>query len=281
MDYDYLSASDGTGDAALMHVNADRSIGDTTLHVDSVNNVPAKFLGTSGTLLSTGFIDPATKVEFKGHVNGSNLEIDGFEPGFADIGNTSGQIVVIRPTTGWADRVATFIKTFTNRNDGVPAGATVDFAGSTAPSGWLMCYGQAVSRSTYAALFTAIGTTYGVGDNSTTFNLPDARGRVIAGKDNMGGVSASRLTGQTGGVAGSTLGASGGEEQQTLSTAQMPVHSHQWKSGGAIVQSGAGVSGIALNTAGFNVNGPTTDAGNGSPHNNVQPTLVMNKIIKI
>lgn len=281
MDYDYLSASDKTGDAALMHISADRSIGDATIHVDSVNNVPAKFLGTSGTLLSTGFIDPATKTEFKGHLNGSNLEIDGFEPGFADIGNTSGQVIAIRPTTGWADRVATFIQTFTNRNDGVPAGVAADFAGSTAPSGWLMCYGQAVSRSTYAALFTAIGTTYGVGDNSTTFNLPDARGRVIAGKDNMGGVSASRLTGQTGGVVGNTLGAAGGEEQQTLSTAQMPVHSHQWQSGGASAQTGGGVTGLALNNAGFNVNGPTTNAGSGSPHNNVQPTLVMNKIIKI
>jgi microcystin-dependent protein len=74
-----------------------------------------------------------------------------------------------------------------------PSGVMVPYAGSSAPTGWLLCFGQAVSRSTYAALFTAIGTTYGAGDGSTTFNLPDARGRVIAGKDDMGGSAASRL----------------------------------------------------------------------------------------
>jgi microcystin-dependent protein len=60
-------------------------------------------------------------------------------------------------------------------------GAVVGFAGSAAPAGWLLCQGQLISRTTYAALFAVIGTTYGVGDGTTTFGLPDARGRVILG----------------------------------------------------------------------------------------------------
>lgn len=80
----------------------------------------------------------------------------------------------------------------------IPSGMLAPFAGTSAPSGWFLCYGQAVSRTTYAALFTAIGTTYGTGDGSTTFNLPDLRGRTIAGVDDMGGSAASRLTGDNG-----------------------------------------------------------------------------------
>lgn len=75
----------------------------------------------------------------------------------------------------------------------IPAGVMLQYGGSAAPTGWLLCYGQAVSRTTYADLFAAIGTAFGVGDGSTTFNLPDARGRVLAGKDDMGGIAANRM----------------------------------------------------------------------------------------
>src|ERR1044072_5146663 len=91
-------------------------------------------------------------------------------------------------------------------------GEVVSFAGSTAPAGALLCYGQAVSRTDYVGLFTVIGTTYGVGDGSTTFTLPDLRGRVAAGKDDMGGSAASRLTGTTMFPDGVTLGAVGGAQ---------------------------------------------------------------------
>lgn len=77
---------------------------------------------------------------------------------------------------------------------GTPPGAMMAYAGATAPAGWLLCYGQAVSRTTYSALFAVIGTAYGAGDGSSTFSLPDLRGRVPAGRDNMGGSAASRLT---------------------------------------------------------------------------------------
>lgn len=82
-------------------------------------------------------------------------------------------------------------------------------AAPTAPAGWLLCYGQAISRTTYADLFAVLGTIYGAGDGSTTFNVPDARGRTLFGRDDMGGTAAARLTVP---IAGATLGASGGHQ---------------------------------------------------------------------
>jgi microcystin-dependent protein len=91
-------------------------------------------------------------------------------------------------------------------------GEVVPFAGSTAPAGALFCYGQAVSRTNYAGLFAAISTAHGSGDGSSTFNLPDLRGRVVAGKDDMGGSTAGNLSG------GGTLGAGLGSQSQAAIT---------------------------------------------------------------
>jgi microcystin-dependent protein len=158
-------------------------------------------------------------------------------------------------------------------------GAVIDFAGTAEPSGWLFCYGQAVSRTTYATLFGAIGTTFGVGNGTTTFNLPDLRGRVVAGQDDMGGSSANRLTGLSGGLNGDTLGATGGAESHTLVLQETPDHSQTHLRG----TPGAGVSdGYANN---INSHSFTTDNGvDGhntvtNAHNNVQPTAILNKII--
>ena len=80
---------------------------------------------------------------------------------------------------------------------GSPAGSVIAFAGNTAPSGWLECDGSAVSRSTYANLFSAIGTAFGVGDGTTTFNLPDLRGEFVRGWDNGRGVDSGRSLGSS------------------------------------------------------------------------------------
>lgn len=103
-----------------------------------------------------------------------------------------------------------------------------EVAFAAAEPGWLLCYGQAVSRATYADLFDKIGTTYGSGDGSTTFNLPDRRGRAAFGKDDMGGSAANRLTTAVSGVAGATLGASGGSQlvQQHAHSVSDPTHTH-------------------------------------------------------
>lgn len=183
---------------------------------------------------------------------------------------------------------------------GVPIGGIVDYAGSTAPVGWLLCYGQEVARvGNYALLFAAIGTTYGVGDGATTFNVPDLRGRVAAGKDNMGGSAASRMTAAT--VNGATLGAAGGGETHTLTAGQAPVLAGTTNSTGAHVHA----DGKAVNTnakadggsdaqtfgywvgatgntasAGDHSHTVSVNSGGGAAHPNVQPTIIMNKIIR-
>ena len=164
---------------------------------------------------------------------------------------------------------------------GAPTGAVIPFAGAAAPTGYLLCYGQAVSRTTYADLFAVVAEVYGVGDGSTTFNLPDLRGRVVAGKDDMGGSSANRLTNQSGGVNGDTLGATGGAETHTLTAAQLAAHTHQYNTtlpeGSAIVN--AGGTGQLGDTVSGN-GAETTSTGEGAAHNNVQPTIILNYIIK-
>ena len=83
----------------------------------------------------------------------------------------------------------------------VPSGTVLYFAGQTAPAGWLKANGAAVSRTAYAALFAAIGTTYGAGDGSTTFNLPDLRGEFMRGWDDGRGIDHGRAFGSAQGDA--------------------------------------------------------------------------------
>lgn len=110
----------------------------------------------------------------------------------------------------------------------VPLGCCLPFFGTTAPnSSFVLPYGQAISRTTYATLFTMFSTTFGTGDGSTTFNVPDLRGRVCAGKDDMGGSDSGRLGNASFfGSAAETLGGTGGSESHTLVTAELAAHSH-------------------------------------------------------
>ena len=135
-------------------------------------------------------------------------------------------------------------------------------------------------------MFSAIGTTYGSGDGSSTFNLPDLRGRVVAGKDDMGGSSANRLTDQTGGLNGDTLGDTGGSETHTLTTAQLAAHTHgagsyvaQFPQGDPATAGGTGNRGTTSVTN-LTVTGTSGSTGGDSAHNNVQPTIILNYIIK-
>jgi microcystin-dependent protein len=82
-----------------------------------------------------------------------------------------------------------------NASSGIKAGTVAHFAASTAPTGWLKANGAAISRTAYAALFAAIGTTYGVGDGSTTFNVPDLRGEFVRSLDDGRGVDSGRAIG--------------------------------------------------------------------------------------
>lgn len=168
-----------------------------------------------------------------------------------------------------------------------PAGIISPYAGTTAPTGWLVCDGQLASRTIYSGLYAAIGDTYGAGDGSTTFNIPDLRGRVIAGQDDMGGTSANRLTGQTGGIDGDTLGATGGAETHTLTTSEMPAHNHSgnvalrtnWEAGTSSL-SPVGTGDARYDGSGSYPALTISNAGGGGAHNNVQPTIILNYIIK-
>jgi microcystin-dependent protein len=176
----------------------------------------------------------------------------------------------------------------------VPTGAMFNFAGATAPSGYLLCHGQAVSRTTESRLFNVIGTTYGAGDGSTTFNVPDCRGRVSAGKDNMGGSAAGRLTTAKGGVDGGTLGAVGGVEEFTLLATHIPAHDHGAAGTHTHTVPLGSTDGVNQGTGGAktaNIPGGTTTTtesgshthtsfGGGNPHPNVQPSIVLNVIIR-
>ena len=150
----------------------------------------------------------------------------------------------------------------------IPAGTVWDFAGATLPPGWLWCDGSAQSRATQSALFAAIGTTYGAGDGSTTFNLPDLRGKVSVG------------VGQGSGLTNRVLAATGGEETHTQSIAELPAHSHPIDS---YASSGYAAGGIAQGVfcyASGNYSHGSQNTGSGTPFNVVQPFLVLNKMIK-
>lgn len=106
-DIERIKGSNGSGEAVRAIVGANRSVGAATLTVDSVSNYPSKFIATSGTLnTETKLLDPATITVFYGEVDGSNILITGYAPGYEDKGHTVGQIVVIKPTTAWADEIA-------------------------------------------------------------------------------------------------------------------------------------------------------------------------------
>jgi len=147
-------------------------------------------------------------------------------------------------------------------NTNTPVGSISLFAGTTAPNGWLICDGSAVSRTTYANLFSVIGTTYGTGDGSTTFNIPNLKGKVPVGLDSSD-------------TSFDTIGETGGEKTHTLTYDEMPSHNH----GVVVGYTGSGGSHFYFNNNSGDGYLETANAGNGQAHNNLQPYIVMNYII--
>jgi microcystin-dependent protein len=153
---------------------------------------------------------------------------------------------------------------------GIPSGSITAYGGSVAPTGYLLCDGTAVSRTTYATLFGVTSTTYGVGDGSTTFNVPDLRANVPvgykSGDTNFGTRSAT--------VVGSPI--------HTLTLSQIPSHQHAgnysagvWNTNGANGTNLTNGSGTAPS-----VTPGLVPEGGGNSHNNIQASLVVNYIIK-
>jgi len=168
--------------------------------------------------------------------------------------------------------------------EGIPTATIVPWSSSSVPSGFLECNGATVSRSTYAALFAIIGTTYGAGDGASTFEIPDLQDNVAIGKSGtkaLASTGGANTVASTGNIGGTTANA-------TLSTAQLASHSH-------VVQGTAGnVPGnFSWNTrpAGQNPSSGTAGSGTGHQHNMsatfsgdstsvVQPYLAVIYIIK-
>lgn len=196
---------------------------------------------------------------------------------------------------------------------GVPIGTIIPWTGDSIPSGWLECKGQEVSRVEYARLFEVIGTTFGAGDGSTTFNLPNLKGRVIVGLDSSDADF-------------DTIGKSGGEKTHTLTVDELPAHSHsissdgdhnhtitpagehghglhykagtgaenywcvtEWANTAIDAESEAGFidpagthdhGGTTGNAGSHNHGGATSSVGSGVAHNNLQPYITLKFIIK-
>jgi len=150
----------------------------------------------------------------------------------------------------------------------IPAGAIIPYISETEPSGWLKCDGSAVSRTTYSTLFAVIGTSFGTGDGSTTFNLPDLQGRTVIG------------SGSGSGLTSRTLAASGGAEtdSHTLTLDEIPAHTHTYRSNesGGTAQGGCCAAGDVFST----VSSGSSGGGSAHTHDIVQPFLVLNYMIK-
>jgi microcystin-dependent protein len=198
-------------------------------------------------------------------------------------------------TTGIADTAVTLAKLATAvQNLLVPVGTISAYAGDAAPTGWLLCDG-ATSTSGYPTLAAMVGST-----------TPDLRGRVVAGRDNMGGTAASRMTAAVSGIDGTVKGAAGGNQNVQLHTHTQNAHSHLFRYNGSLAGGGyvygdyaLGSTTILVPPTGFGVadtNVTNTDGGNNpataeastatnqnygtGTSQNVQPTIIFNYIIK-
>jgi microcystin-dependent protein len=198
---------------------------------------------------------------------------------------------------------AFYLQGFTVNPYVIPIGGVLDYCGTSAPnSSFVLPYGQAISRTTYATLFSLVSTTFGLGDGSTTFNVPDLRGRVCAGLDNMGGSAASRigsaLVTDSGTINGTSLGSAGGSQQHTQVSGEMPAHNHgitdpghtHTTSAGAandnVLQQGSTSMCQWYGTNGYNTGSSTTgitinNAGGGAAMAWLQPTMMLGKILRV
>lgn len=186
--------------------------------------------------------------------------------GTLDVTGTSTVTSLTASGTITADKIV--LSDFTESFNLIPAGFLAPFAMITAVNGWLVCDASAVSRTTYPALFAAIGTTWGAGDGSTTFNLPSLYGRTLVGSN-----------GATDAVLGNSIGNLGGTRTHTLVTAEMPAHTHTHSLAGAAAGATAG-GGVSALTTNIGSAGTTDNTGGNGAHNNIQPSAIVSYRIR-
>jgi microcystin-dependent protein len=280
-------------------------------HVTGSDQIPLAGPATKGLLNATS----GNTTDFIDGTNASRNLVTAIplasNTGAGLLARTSGNTTDFIDGTNASQNLATAIRPI----GAAPPGAIMDFAGSAAPTGWLLCDGSAVNRTTYSALFAVIGTAFGAGDGTTTFNLPDARGRATIG------------AGQGSGLTNRALAANGGEENHLLAVAELAAHAHALSSdshthglsadshthtfnqashrhqvGGtgsagtgaySVMVPGSGwftdyqatgdsisaaASGVVIAAAASGV--VIANAGGNTAHNTMQPFIVFNKIIK-
>ena len=203
----------------------------------------------------------------------------------AQLGISAAMLPVVQAATT-AEAVALLGAEPEGAGGDIPIGGIIPFAGATAPSGFLLCNGQAVSRAIYNALFSQIGTAFGIGDGVTTFNIPDMRSRVPMGLDNYNGLPTGRVTSSNAGISPNALGSAGGSQYLPSHTHAIydPGHNHLTNAVQGPVTVAGGIAGgggwywapavntpittgITLNSSGIGTSG------------NVQPSVVLGYII--
>lgn len=228
---------------------------DKTSLVGAVNEVNTKSSTNTTSIGTLSSLTTSEKTNLVGAVNEVNTK--------ANTNTTSIGTLTNLSTTEKSNLVGAINEV--NSIAGIPTGSITMYAGSQAPAGYLLCNGNAVSRTTYSDLFSVIGTTYGAGDGETSFNLPDLRGRTpigVGSSDNNEHVF--------------TLGATGGEYEHVLTIDELARHQHGLTQG--YVQTGS-TGGFAL-TDFTGASGDTEQVGQDLGHNTVQPYLALNYIIK-
>ena len=256
-----VDGRDLTVDGAKLDASASAATASTLV----IRDASGDFAAGTVTANVTGNVTGNVAGDVTGNVTATSVLADGVSATTQSAGDNSTKA----STTAYADAAAITY--------GSPTGAVSAYAGSTAPTNWLLCDGAAISRTTYAALFAVIGTTYGT-TSSTDFKVPDMRGRVVAGQDDMGGTSADRLTNPgttTGGIDGDVLGGTGGSETHQLTIAELALHEHPGIHQHQNINAGTSNGGSNQHDQ-PSANGVGGDV----PHNNVQPTLILNYIIK-